>query len=75
MAPDLVWISQPPSSALLRLLPSAFTTGGPATNIAPVSFVMIEKWVAASRAAPSPATLPRPSPTTGTRARLSPVWW
>ena len=56
-------------------LPNAETTGGPATNIAEVSFTMMEKCVAASRAAPSPATLPSPSPTQGTRERLSPVWW
>ena len=70
MAPLRVWMSAPPSSCLSSAWPSRATTGGPATNIADV-FVITEKCVEASRAAPNPATEPSPSPTTGTSARLA----
>ena len=43
MAPARSWISQPPSSCLSYCLAlRRFTTGGPATNIAEISFTITE---------------------------------
>ena len=43
IAPARNWISQPPSSCLSNCRGlSLFTTGGPATNIAEISFTITE---------------------------------
>src|SRR5258707_9101880 len=66
-------MSAPPSSCLVRSWPRRFTTGGRATNVGE-SWVRTKKGRAASLAAPSPATDPRPRPTTGTRAMFAVVY-
>ena len=62
----------PPSSSLSGVSPiAAATTGGPATNICAVPRTITEKWEAATRAAPSPATGPSAAATTGTAERFA----
>jgi hypothetical protein len=62
-----VWMNEPPSSSFStrRPMPRS-TTGGPATNTWLLPRTITEKWVATTRAAPSPATGPSAAPTTGT---------
>ena len=73
IAPLRVWMSAPPSSFLSSGCPSRATTGGPATNIAELASSSPSKWLQASRAAPRPATEPRPRPDHRHLAPGSPV--
>ena len=60
----------PPSSSLFSFSPVAgVTRGGPAAKTWEVPLTMMEKWAATTLKAPSPATEPRATATTGTRPR------
>ena len=71
-APQRVWISQPPSSCLLRFSPRRATTGGPATNMRrrPWSSPNSGSRRGAPHRAPRPSRgrAPPPEPPTGCRS-------